>query len=152
MSLGLKKIETRPWGASWARRFNGPLVICATASWNREVLERLAYAMRHPEIHDDWQRMIEVLREAGYTSLGKLPLGSAVCIVYVTGSLPTETLTGISSDERAFGNFDRERVALFTDPAKLVRLNPPIPVKGRQGLWEFNESLLNDSFSTAAQK
>jgi hypothetical protein len=148
MAIGAKTIETRPATAFWARRFRGPLVICATKTWNRDVLCRLRDAVNEPYEFPEWDRMAEVLVAAGYDTLGKLPLGAAVCIVSVTGTIPTEYFHGESpgkfkEDELAFGNFDAGRLALHTDPAKLIRLNPPIPVTGHQGLWDFDEQLLD---------
>ena len=38
------------------------------------------------------------------------------------------------------------RLAIYTDPKKLIRLKYPVPVKGKQGLWMMDEELLRDAY------
>jgi hypothetical protein len=136
MALGLKRIETR----GWYMRHRGPLVIASTKTWNRDVLKAMHDANRPSCIEDesDWRRMIDRLLSRGVKTLGDLPLGAALCIVNVVDCVPTnEAIMTVGEDERAFGDYRLGRWAIFTE---LVRtFEKPVPCRGSQGLWEFDE-------------
>ena len=140
MAIGAKTIETR----SWELRGKFPLVICSTAKWDKEILELLTAANRHPDLyHDSWSKILNALRSAGIATLGELPLGAALCIVQPIGSRRTEDVRDqISEEERAFGDYRDERYGWMTDKGQLRMFKEPIPVKGKQGLWEFPDELL----------
>jgi len=136
MALGLKRVETR----GWYMRHRGPLVIAATKTWNRDVLKALHDANRPSCIEDDsdWRRMIDRLVGRGVKTLGDLPLGAALCIVNVVDCIPTDRAAlSLSNDEKAFGSYDPGRFAIITEMVRTFE--KPVPCRGAQGLWEFNE-------------
>jgi hypothetical protein len=143
MALDLKTIETR----GWYMAYRGPLVIAATKTWNRDVLEALHVA-RLPPICDgdsDWRVMLEALAEREVGSLGELPLGAALCIVDVVGCATTDAIAPkLSERELAFGDYAPGRFGIVT--RNLRTFKAPIPCKGKQGLWEFDDELIPREF------
>lgn len=133
MSYGLKTCETR----SWATSYRGPLLICATKTWNPQVREQLTMALADDD--SDWGRVIWALANRGITKLDDLPLGAALCAVDLVDVWPTDDAWTRpdfcpSEDEQSFGDYAPGRFAWITE--NLRRLPQPIPCKGAQGLWD----------------
>lgn len=139
MAIGAKKIETR----SWNMRYRGPLAICATQKWNSDVVENLNLASKTPELVDDWWHIVDALINAGYQTLAELPLGSVLCVVDVVDCIPTPILVPryydgppmITPKEKAFGDYSQARYGIITE--NLRRLKEPIPIKGKQGIFDI---------------
>ena len=133
MAIGAKTIETRP------RRMNyrGPLLICATKTWQPDILRRLRFARwtgNSPQ--DAWDRIAAALCKAGFKSAGGLLLGAALCSVDVCDCVPTEDIRKtLWPEELAFGDFRDGRFAILTN--RLWRFSVPFPITGRQGLFEI---------------
>ena len=115
--LGEKRIETRPrkWG------FVGQVAI-------------------HASLSHKWMHLCETepfksaLSRHGLTS-GDLDFGYVLGEVYKTGCFPTETMGGISSLERDFGDYSPGRFAYTTE--HFIRYQVPRLARGQQGIWEW---------------
>lgn len=122
IALSAKTHETR----SWATTYTGLLAIHAAK--NKATLNLF---------HDYTFRM--ALAAAGYKSPDDLPLGCIVAIVDLADCQPTQTVLargGISAQERAFGDWTPGRWAWKLE--NIRRLQEPIPISGKQGLWSWD--------------
>jgi hypothetical protein len=123
VAIEAKKIETR----SWATRYRGTLAIHAGKNW------------------PSWAKLLllrkpfrSVLFSMGLHYPEALPLGAIVAICDLEGCFridPGPLL--ISNQEKAFGDYTPGRFMWMLENVK--RVNPPIPAKGKQGIWEWNE-------------
>lgn len=122
--VGAKTYETR----SWATPYRGPLVI--HASLNKDSIGM---------IRDG--RVYDLLFEVGITKMGDFKLGYALCVCTLVDCIPTNKLdvSQLSRDDWAFGDYRPERYAWKL--ANVQRLDPPIKVRGYQGLWDWPETL-----------
>lgn len=115
MAYGRKLNETR----SWPTRHRGELAICA--------------AKRRPTLADCGDRAtLEQALEA--------PYGCVVCVVRVVECVPTRMFgpdgsRRLSDEEFELGNYALGRFAWVTEDCR--RLARPVPVVGRQGLFEL---------------
>lgn len=113
-----KHYETR----SWHTTYRGWLAIHA--------------AKRKPE---GFTAAANVLGEVGYTKWSQLPTGCVVAVARLVDVLSTDDrafVERLHEQERAFGNFSRGRYAWQL--ADVRRLETPIAVTGRQGLWDWD--------------
>jgi hypothetical protein len=130
VAVGAKRIETR----GWRTRYRGPLAIHAARSFSPEMR---ALCLREP--------FRTVLQQAGYTDLDSLPLGAVVATCYLMDCLPTGPDTATpphdlplkDSAEWAFGNYAPGRWQWLLEDVR--PLQPPQPVRGKQGLWEWSD-------------
>jgi hypothetical protein len=130
MALGVKKLETR----GWYMAHRGPLVIAATATPQKHVIDWLNQSWHQD---GDALRIMRALWDAGIERLRDLPYGAALCIVNVIDCRRTERVRGgMSKDELAFGDYTTGRWAILTDNCR--RFENPIPCKGSQGIWEID--------------
>lgn len=145
IAVGEKKIETR----SWSTAYRGLLAIHAGKRFPDA--ERLLCA-REPFFSALYQHNLVTAR--GYApnqmlDTTDLPLGAIVAVCELTACQPTNhiyaegILVGwhnqagdwqLTSNERAFGDYSRDRFAWLL--ANLRTLETPIPCKGAQGLWD----------------
>lgn len=112
-----KLYETR----SWSTNYRGWLAIHA--------------AKRKPE---GFTAAANVLSEVGYRKWSQLPTGCIVAVAKLTDMISTNdrALVGnLSEQERAFGDYSPGRYAWKL--ADVRRLEEPIAVAGRQGLWNW---------------
>ena len=120
IAIGAKSIETR----SWKTNYRGLLAIHDAVGGYTD---------------DVWFAKVEpfysCLRRAGIESRQQIPLGGIVAICYLADIKPTGEVH-ITQQERAFGDYTPGRFAWFLDD--VTRLTPPIGVKGKQGLWDWN--------------
>ncbi len=127
VALGVKRYETR----SWRMKHRGPLAIHATKSWNREVLRWL---LRSGD--EDAERIMEMLAANGILALDDLPLGAVLCVTRAIDCVPVESIRdGLSPLERAAGDYSDGRWATELEVTEVY--DPPIPARGRQGLWTW---------------
>lgn len=71
-------------------------------------------------------------------SFGVIPYGAVVCIVKLVGCEPTERIGSLVSDQEAeWGDYSNGRYAWTTDPCRMIELPQPIPLRGRQGLFDW---------------
>ena len=117
---GAKHYETR----SWSTNYRGWLAIHA--------------AKRKPE---GFTVAAQVLAEVGYTSWGEMPTGAVVAVARLSDVNSTDDrafIESLSEQERAFGDYSPGRYAWKLEDAR--RLEEPIAVAGKQGLWDWEAS------------
>lgn len=130
VAIGAKEYETR----TWAHSYRGPVAIHAgkRKQWDGMVIP--CEPFRTP------------LRDAGIVTYTSLALGCVVAVGELTAIYATRELwLKLNRQERAFGDFTPGRYAWRIQNVRL--LEEPIPVSGKQGLWEWDapawvESLL----------
>ena len=115
IALGIKKHETRSWSTS----YRGALAIHAAKRWEYEQQNFLE------DILDD------------YPAIGMTPpRGVMLCICKLTGVYRTQDVARqISADDYYFGDYSPGRFAWRLEVVEVF--NPPIPVRGAQGLWNW---------------
>lgn len=113
MRRKLKCNETRHW---WCAH-RGPIAIhAAKKPWKAE---------EYPEF-------------LSYFQPEQMAYGSVVCIARMVGCEKTERISDkISQREYFWGNYENGRYAWMTSPADLIVLPEPIPLRGQQGLFEW---------------
>ena len=127
--LGFKKIETR----SWETNYRGRIAIHA-GKFHR---------MPH-EVYTDIAEAIGITSEEYWDSwLGQAERGIGVQFGAIIGSAKLVDvchfwrLNGhLTAREQALGNFGPDRYGWIMENP--IRCDPPIAMKGRQGLWETN--------------
>lgn len=141
IQIRAKEYETRSWGTS----YRGPLVIHAGKT--ETTLDDLIYACRlkNTERGPFETHFIDILQNQGVKKWNELAgtwnFGCAVCVcdlvdcVYMT----PEFITSLSGRERAFGLFSPGRYAWKMANVRLFQYPPP--VKGQQGLWDWQGAL-----------
>jgi hypothetical protein len=131
IAIGAKRYETR----SWSTTYRGPLVICASKTWQPEC--EYDYAVNH---------VPEIARALAAAGAWELPRGVAICLVQMvdcqrtyrtiyTGS-PPKTFAGkeeVLETDLPFGDFSPGR---FAWKLENVRKLHPFSVRGRQGLFD----------------
>ncbi|MFD3260864.1 ASCH domain-containing protein [Paenibacillus lentus] len=135
IALGEKQYETR----SWQTNYRGQLAIHAGKKVDREACE--------------WEPIKSTLAKHGYTA-DNLPTGAVVAVCrlgecwQVSRCLRDDVILEkdggntmredpIGKKEEAFGWYDDGRYAWELNDVQ--QLPEPIPVKGRQGLWNWSE-------------
>ena len=102
----------------------GFLAIHASKRWTKAEREYVAY----------FKERFPALR---MSLADELPLGCVVAAVDLVAVHRVEDIRdSLSKEERAFGNYDNGRYAWELKVVKLP--DAPIPAKGQQGLWEWN--------------
>lgn len=140
IAVGEKRVETR----SWATPYRGPVAIHA------------AKGLAEPVCNEDGLReyvaadpYAEALGRHGYVVAEELPRAAIVAVVNIVACLPTNNLgTAMKAlpeladfetgeFERQFGDYGPGRFAWLLEG--LHRIDPPIPYRGAQKLWEIPE-------------
>lgn len=125
MAMGLKTNETR----SWDTDYRGPLLIHATKTmpqWCKELFNEEPFIRSLAGVH--------------------LSSGCIVGRVEVVGTIKTEQLANVDksefyeTDEYWFGDYTPGRFAWQT--INPIRFANPVPAKGSQGFWNFDEKLI----------
>lgn len=121
MARGHKQNETRSWPLS----HRGDLVICS--------------AKRKPSL-------IECGDRPTYDAAMKLPYGFALCVVEIYDVVRSEAFHGatplkISQQEAELGDYSPGRFIWLTRHLRVF--NEPIPVTGRQGLFELPDVIID---------
>ncbi|PTY02600.1 2-oxoglutarate dehydrogenase E1 [Verrucomicrobia bacterium LW23] len=129
IALGCKHIETRGWPTS----HRGPLAIHASLRSDKE----LDLAFQHLRRRHDL--ISKALVEAKTPTYKSLPFGAIVAVCTLEQCVPTQELSSwaLSRMERDCGNYAYGRYGwVLTD---IRRLEQPIVIGGRMGLWHWNE-------------
>ncbi len=147
MEAGSKTIETR----GWKTEYRGDLLICSTKSGlKKSELEKLLLKWEFQEglsekygTRDNYGLCINWPG----VEIEDLPLGMALCVVELQGCIKTDKL--ISGNcaitrymyclEREFGDYSPGRFAWITTNLRPIK---PFPVKGQQGLFNVDDSLI----------
>ena len=114
-----KKNETRSWYTS----HRGWLAIhAAKKRFNPNDYEpEFAHEMRAMDIWPD-----------------HLTYGAVVCIVWMNGCPRTEKIrTSLRGEEMFWGDYSDGRFAWTTDSSRIIQLPEPIPLRGHQGIFEW---------------
>jgi hypothetical protein len=119
IALGFKKIETR----SWAPKYRGPILICAA----KKII--------------GWPSMeIQGVFDGTAFQPSDLPLGKIVCKAKLVSCTRIFIHNRPDYPERAFGDYSSGRFMWkFEDIEPII---PPIPIKGRQGLFNVPDELI----------
>jgi activating signal cointegrator 1 len=121
--VGAKQIETR----SWPTKYRGWLAIHA-AKKPIDMMDEVWVTFAQHWVGD----------------LSKLDFGAVICVVKLTDCRPTEALLEeIDEGEEAWGNYDDGRWGWMLDGGPVIDINPAIPLRGHQGLfdWEVPEAI-----------
>ncbi len=122
--LGYKHFETR----SWFTDYRGSLVIHAAKKHDGRIQDETAFVLQNEHnLFLDWE---------------DLPLGKALCICDLADCIPiTPTLRDRQTQlELDCGNWALGRWAWRLDNVRAI--DPAIPIKGHQRLWNINPSIL----------
>lgn len=126
IACGVKCIETR----SWYTPYRGPLAIHAAKKWDGDLKDTTLFLCGlHPVFGDR-------LKATGTP----MPLGQVICTVDLVACTSSEELLrrGISKMEQDFGDFSDCRWGW--EMANVKVLPEPIPARGFQQLWEWNQT------------
>ncbi len=127
MAIGVKKNETRSWPTS----YRGELAICSSKHvWKTEVPDGAVPALRVL-----WEHRTDFPFYAGNVKdlYDALPRGRVVAVVRLDDCVGT--VHGFSDLEKALGDYTYGRAVWRT--TQLRRLKEPVPVVGRQGLFDL---------------
>lgn len=132
VAYGLKKIETR--GPRSPFRYRGPLLIHAAKKWDdhaSETLLRLAY---------EFPTIDAAFRDPDGIGMVTPPLGAivAVCRVVDIREMTPAWIAEQTALELAVGDWRPGRFGWVLEDVR--RIDPPIPMKGRQGLFRVDEA------------
>lgn len=137
---GWKGIETR----SWRTNYRGPLAIHAAATLNgvggRQAFDAIM-ADLHPALH------ARVVQLYGSVDVSEFPLGCLIGMTWVEDCVPVEEVRDEIREldeeldwwEADVGNYDDGRYAWHLRNAVAF---PPIPWRGRQGLWTLPDDAI----------
>lgn len=132
MAAGIKTIETR----GWSTVYRGPLAIHAAKRpmRNEERTLLFKWAARGLLDHKNWTNSLPP---------ELFPYGVIIAVVDLINCLPTAYIadSNLSSRQKEFGDFSNGRWAWFTIMPRAI--NPPIPYRGQQGLFEIPDSIVN---------
>lgn len=116
--VGAKTIETR----SWPTCHRGWLAIHAAKR----------------KIDRSNQGFVE-FAEHWVGDLSKLDFGAVICVVRLSDCRPSEGLREeINEDEELWGNYDDRRWGWLLGDGPVIDVNPAIPVRGFQGLFDWD--------------
>jgi hypothetical protein len=141
IAIGAKRIETRSWPANYV----GPLAIHAAQKWTRELRELcdrepFRSAFREVDVHPDLLPRGCVVATCRLASCAYV--GNANLLTTAGG----EVLPLPADPERSFGDYTPGRYAwLLSD---VVKLEQPVPEKGRQGFWNWDPNAVTPSRPT----
>lgn len=142
VAMESKRIETRIWSTKW----RGEIAIHSAAklppkwlgrsSQSEQFRDELAdlFCVRRDRDDQAGKRVDDILRG--------LPYGKVVCIVRIVDVLETSEVfrETLSHRERIFGNYEDGRYAWKFQMVDVIE--PPIPAKGFQRLWNWDAHAL----------
>lgn len=76
--------------------------------------------------------------QLGVMQLNEFPLGAVLCVCQIGKGQRTSSATNLSVRERDFGDYSQGRY--FYPLSQVRRFLKPVPAKGAQGLWNWDES------------
>lgn len=129
---GKKKYETR----SWATPYRGPIAIHAAKRPVRQTIDALVADRGAGWLTLDYFDSLFMR----HGELNQLPIGAIVGTAILTRcNLVTEAFVAkLTPMELALGDFTLGRYAW--EFHGMIPVDPPVPVKGMQGLWEWMET------------
>ncbi|YAF99518.1 MAG: ASCH domain-containing protein (plasmid) [Nodularia sp. CChRGM 3473] len=136
--MGLKKYETR----SWATTYRGPLLICAAKKTSTyQELTHCYFLTKYQ------QRLTET---DNYVDWDDLPFGRAIAFVDLTACIrmTPSFIKEQPQTELDTGDWRVGRFAWQLD--NIRRIVPPIPITGRQGLFDAEIQLAENKLEAIA--
>lgn len=132
LASGKKKYETRGWPTS----YRGPIAIHAAKRQVRKTVDDLA-SDRNGSGWNALDRLESLFVRPG--ALDQLPIGAIVGTAVLTrcNRITEEFVAGLSPQEIDLGDYTIGRWAWEFENVK--ELQTPIPVSGKQGLWNWEE-------------
>jgi hypothetical protein len=127
VAIGAKQVETR----SWSTRYRGLLAIHAAKMFTEDDFDLI----KMPPFCNAMESILDLTNER---KVYGLPLGCVIAICELVEITPIGKVFYISDQERAFGNYTPGRWAWILDDA--VMLPKPLPARGMQGLWNWDEA------------
>lgn len=142
IALGAKRFETR----SWQTQMRGTLAIHAGRA--TESLDQLDDYLQDARAwtNEQWRSAVlaggmgryayhaaKVLTTHNIVRASQFPRGSVVCLCELVACHPVETLSDLSNQERAFGDYSPGRYAWELQLIQLFQ--PPVWARGAQGVW-----------------
>lgn len=146
ISLGYKHFETR----GWATKYRGPIAIHAAARLPKKseiLLLQEEYCLGESLITFGFENKEVTIRSYDDIIAGRpctiLPHSSIVALAELTDciAIKDEFIDKLDGTELALGCYEEGRYAWKLE--NIVSLNPTIPCKGRQGLWNVDDKFLN---------
>jgi ASCH domain. len=135
IAYGLKEMETR----SWATPYRGDIAIHASKE-SKTSREEVAYFREcDPDLFDHWDALPYGAVIAVARLVDCIPTGNA-SLSWRMWSFDLDTAIELRDEEAALGDFSPNRYAWLL--ADVRRLPEPVPYRGAQGLWEFDDALL----------
>lgn len=133
MAHGYKKNETR----SWPTGYRGPLVIHAAKTQDHISDFKLLLAKA-----GIIESMFAPAPNGFPVKDHEWPFGKIIAVCSLVDCIPTDDLVknGLAHMERACGDYSSARFAWIAEG--LYRVNPPIPWRGKQALWDVPEELV----------
>lgn len=119
IAVGAKTIETR----SWWTPYRGALAIHAAKTDNAELREFFT-----------WDACQSLRRH--YPTFDDLPFGAIVATCRLVECLKTTDIDGLTTQERALGDYTAGRYGWVLAEIRMLPL--PIPARGAQQLWEWD--------------
>lgn len=164
VALGIKKYETR----SWSTKYRGKLLICSTQAHSVTVglmkdadLVWAEYPSLYPEdMTNATEPQKQLVKMLGWSWKENISLyhaklcdyakpskyfdkGKVLCVVDLANCHPMILNSVVPTDlERICGNWTPDRYAL--ELVNLMPLPEPIPIKGKQGLWIPDSSMIQE--------
>lgn len=147
IALGIKKYETR----SWATKYRGKLLVCSA---KKKYIPDSCFVNQVFDLTDmgafHRTRLDFLGTNTQYTEF--LPMGKVLCVVDLVSCLKMESypspkqeniiLEDVPKLEKLCGDWTPGRHAW--ELANLIPLPNPIPIKGKQGLWIPNSSIIEE--------
>ncbi len=130
--VGVKQIETR----SWPTTYRGWLAIHAA--------KKPIQAAIRESCEENAAEGFKDFAEHWVGDLSKLDFGAIICVVKLSDCRPTEALIEeVEEDEGLWGNYDGGCWGWLLNDGPVIDINPAIPVRGHQGLfdWEVPEAV-----------
>lgn len=124
LALGVKRYETRSWGTT----FRGQVAIHAA---------RTTHQFRFPDVIEALRVLAKECPMAQLSTIQDLPLGAVVGVVQIMDCFRIGAVLppDVTEVEKALGDWRQGRFAWKVQ--SLLVCHPPIPYKGKQGMWEW---------------
>lgn len=125
IAVGAKRIETRSWGPP--RHLVG----------QRLAIHATKRIVRFPDTRGYGTFNEAVAHHLGQDWTSKIPTGAVVAVATLAGAKQIDLLTELpEGDELLFGEYELRRWMWALKDVRVV--NPPIPIRGHQGIWNFD--------------
>lgn len=137
VALGIKKYETR----SWSTEYRGKLLICSTKERYKPDTDLIDKIFDLAEVEYFDRRRLDFLgKNTKYIEY--IPLGRVVCVVDLVDCFRIGSQLIATELEQLCGNWKDGGFAWKLDNFRA--LPRPIPIRGKQGLWTPDNSIIQE--------